>query len=99
MSEPMVPMSAEWWDSRKKILSGIASTSRKRGVAWTEAELERSRNATLASLGDEQGTIDYERNGLTREQWLAKWFPAAVGGVEVSPRERLIALRNSMRGL
>jgi hypothetical protein len=95
----MEMLSVEWWQARKKILGGIATQSRRRDVEWTPAQVKRSEAALQCAIGDEDARIAYERNGFTREQWIAKWFPAASGGVEVSPRERLIALRNSMRGL
>jgi hypothetical protein len=99
MSEKLTALSAEWWDARKRILAGIAKESRKRGVHWTDAQAKRSEAALLCAEGDEDGQMAYERNGFTREQWLAKWFPAASGGAEVSPTERMMALRKAMRGL
>jgi hypothetical protein len=65
----------EWWDARKKIEEQIFTESRKRGTRFTEAEYQRSENARLCSLGDDEACLGYERNGFTREQWLAKWNP------------------------
>ena len=90
--------STEWWDARKKILNGIAIQSRKRKVRWTERDVKRSEAAVLCSLNDEEGKITYERNGFTREQWLAKWWPAGLTGEEISMEQKVSALRESMDG-
>lgn len=99
MSEKMVAMSGEWWEARKRILAGIATESRKRGVRWTEADAKRSEAAMQCALGDEEGQIAYERNGFSREKWFKAYFPQALDGVEVDPAERMRLLRKAMAGV
>jgi hypothetical protein len=99
VSEKLTALSAEWWEARKKILGGIASQSRKRGVKWTEAQVKRSENAMLCAEGDEDGQIAFERNGFTREQWFKKHFPQALEGGEISPADRMRLLRKAMVGV
>jgi hypothetical protein len=67
--------SADWWALRQRVEEIIAKDSRKRGTTYTEAEYRRSEGARLTALGDEDAQKAFERNGFTREQWLAKWNP------------------------
>jgi hypothetical protein len=99
MSDRMTALSAEWWEARKKILGGIAAESRKRGVHWTEAQAKRSEAAMLCAMGDEQGQVDYERNGFSREQWFKAHFPQALDGAEIAPADRMRLLRKAMAGV
>jgi hypothetical protein len=67
--------SADWWALRQRVEEIIARDSRRRGTKYTEAEVVQSDNAKRAALGEGDSSLAYERNGFTREQWLAKWNP------------------------
>jgi hypothetical protein len=67
--------SADWWALRQRLEEIIAKDSRRRGTTYTEAEYRRSESARLCSLGDSDAQQAFERNGFTREQWVAKWNP------------------------
>ena len=89
--------SPQWWEDRKAVLDGIATQSRRRGTKFTDAEVKRSEAALQCALSEEDGRIEYERNGLTREQWLYKWNPDALDGVRLSPQQMTAMLRETMR--
>ena len=92
-------LSADWWALRRRMEEIMARDQRRNDVKWTREEIVRSKTATSASLGEEHGTIEYERDGMTREEWLERHFPQAAGGALVHPAERIRLLRNAMRGL
>jgi hypothetical protein len=87
----------DWWNARKAILDDIAVWSRRRGTQYTEAETKRSAAALQCALGEEDGKIEYERNGFTREQWLYKWNPDALDGIHLTPAQMTAMLRDTLR--
>ena len=74
--------SADWWELRQRMEEIMAKGQRKRNIRWTEAELSRSKVAKQTSLGDEDAKIEYERDGMTREEWLEKWWPSGRGSLK-----------------
>lgn len=89
--------SPDWWTARKAVLGAIATQSRRRGVVFSEAETRRSEAALQCALSEEDGRIEYERNGFTMDQWLYKWNPDALDGVKLSPQQMTAMLRETMR--
>jgi hypothetical protein len=91
--------SPEWWNDRKAVLDAIAVASRRRGTVYTEAETKRSAAALQCALGEQDGKIEYERNGFTRDQWLYKWNPDALDGIQLTSAQMTAMLRDTLRRL
>lgn len=75
--------SPEWWALRLRyegLLMAEIRKSRSGSLKTTPIDPARATAAKWAALGNEQADVDYQRDGKSREWWLAHWNSSALSG-------------------
>jgi hypothetical protein len=90
-------LTPNWWALRLRVLELLEKQQRNLGIEWSKDDLAKSEAALATALNDDDAKIKYERNGLTREQWLYKWNPDALDGIKLTPSQMTAMLRETLR--